>query len=124
MSSLEEKLIQLRKAIHPEQPMDIITQCEIVTEALSFGSPYEEDVSGLAEYLGVSYNQVYKMNYITENMIPELKEWFHGTQYQCHTTYDRATLPVKAQWEFMKGMNILVTGSDSSSRTIITEEQK
>ena len=122
MSSLDERLILLRKAIHPEAPMDIITQCEIVTEALQFGSPYEESISDLAEYLGVSYNQVYKMNYITENMIPSLKEWFRGTPYQCHTTYDRATLPVEAQEEFIRNMNILVTGSDSSSRTITTEE--
>ena len=101
MSSLDEKLVLLRKAIHPEQPMDIIAQCEIVAEALSFGSPYEEAVSELAEYLDVSYNQVYKMNYIHHNMIDSMKGWFRGTTYQCHTAYDRASMPAEAQHEFM-----------------------
>ena len=103
-----ERLDLLKKALHPEKQINIINQCEIVAEALAEGSDYEENGEGLAVYLEISESKVYQMNYIHHNMLPELKTWFKATEYQCHTTYDKAKLPPMAQEEFLAGMKILV----------------
>ena len=96
-----ERLDYLKKALHPEKQINIIDQCEIIAEALGYGGDYEEDIEGLAIYLEISESKVYQMNYIHHNMIASMKAWFRGTEFQCHTTYDRAQLPVGAQEEFM-----------------------
>ncbi len=108
-----ERLEQLKRALHPGVPMDIIEQCEIVAEALSYNGDYVENTEGLALYLEISESKVYQMNYIHENMIDSLKDYFKDTKFQCHTTYDKAKLPQKSQMEFVKGMNLILTGSDS-----------
>ncbi len=118
-----ERLELLKLALHPAEPMDIIEQCEIVAEALSFTGAYIENNEGLALYLEISESKVYQMNYIHHNMIDPLKNWFRGTVYQCHTTYDKAKLTPEAQLEFIKSMNILLTGNDSSDTTKINKEE-
>jgi uncharacterized protein YihD (DUF1040 family) len=107
MEQTMEKLELLKKTIHPEKQMNIIDQCQIVATGLGFGSPYEEDTEGLATFLELSNNQVYKMNYTHHHMIPELKKWFSETEYQCHTAYSKAVLSREKQLEFLEGMNVL-----------------
>ena len=121
---MSRRLDYLKKALHPEKQINIIDQCEIIAEALGYGGDYEEDIEGLAIYLEISESKVYQMNYIHHNMIPEMKEWFRGTEYQCHTTYDRAKLPVGAQEEFMAADDFINKYRDNTSdRTIINKEE-
>lgn len=107
MSNIEEKLDHLKKTLHPEKQMDIISQCEIVAEALGYGSKYEDATDVLATYLEISYSKVYQMNYIHNNMLPEVKEWFRGSEFQCHTTYEVSVLPFDLQLEWLEGMGVL-----------------
>ena len=92
-----ERLNHLKKALLPEKQINIIDQCEIVAEALSFTGDYVENLEGLAIFLEVSESKVYQMNFIHHNMIPELKDYFRTTEYQCHTTYDNATQSEESQ---------------------------
>lgn len=107
-----EKLDLLKKTLHPEKQMNIINQCEIVQQALAYGSPYENSIKDVATFLEISENKVYKMSYTAKNMIPELKEWFRTTEYESHTAYEKATLPPSAQHEFLRNMRMLVDGHD------------
>ena len=118
-----KKLNLLKRALHPEKQINIIDQCEIVAQAAAYGSPYENDLEGIATYLEISKNKVYKMSYTAKHMIPELKEWFRETEYQGHTAYDKATLSPEAQREFLRNIQILETGRDSLSQTITKEEK-
>lgn len=108
-----ERLDQLKKALHPEKPMDIIEQCKIVAEALSDTGDYVENNEELALRLKISESKVYQMNYIHYNLIDPLKDYFKNTKLQCHSTYDKAKLPPKAQTEYLKEKNLILTGSDS-----------
>ena len=106
-----EKLDRLKRSIHPEEPLNIVDQCEIIAEALSFGSPLEGDKEGVAMYLGISENQVYKMNFSHHNLIPEMKEYLRKTDYKAHTTYNTfAIMPPEAQREFLDAEKTLDRG--------------
>ena len=94
MSTITEKLEHLKRTLHPEETLNVIDQCEIVAEALGFGSKYDENRHGLAEYLDVSSNLLYKMKYIHDHAIPEVKAWFRKTTYQGHTTYDLSLIHI------------------------------
>lgn len=117
-----ERLDQLKKALHPEKPMDIIKQCEIVAEALSDTGDYVENNEELALYLEISESKVYQMNHIHYNLINPLKDYFKTTKRQCHSTYDKAKLPPKAQMEYLKERNLIMTGNDSLEPTITGDE--
>ena len=105
-----EQLELLKKTLHPEKQMNIIDQCRIVAEALELGSPYFGNSEGLSIYLELSASKVYQMQRVWKEMIPELKEWFRKTEYQCRTAYDVAVLSDEAQMNWLKDMTILVTG--------------
>lgn len=101
------ELERLKKALHPEKNINIIEQCEIIAEALSEDGDYYENREGLAIYLEISPNKVYKMLRINRDMIPEAKEWFRGTEYQVNTAYDVAALDILAQDSWLRGMRTL-----------------
>lgn len=119
----------LKKTLHPEKQMNIIDQCNIIGEALAEGGTYYGNGEGLAIYLEISQSKVYQMHAVYRNMIPELKEWFKSTEYQCRTAYDKAVLTPESQREFLEGMNILIDGgfrpprSNTSETTIINKEE-
>ena len=117
-----EELELLKKTLHPEKQMNIIDQCRIVAESLQEGSPYFGNSEGLAIYLELSASKVYQMQRVWKDMIPELKEWFRKTEYQCRTAYDVAVLPEPAQREFLRNQIILVTGVDSLSQKVKNED--
>ena len=117
-----EELELLKKTLHPEKQMNIIDQCRIVAESLQEGSPYFGNSEGLAIYLELSASKVYQMQRVWKEMIPELKEWFRKTEYQCRTAYDIAVLPEPAQREFLRNQIILVTGVDSLSQKVKNED--
>jgi len=121
-----EELELLKKMLHPEKQMNIIDQCRIVSESLQEGSSYFGNSEGLAIYLELSPSKVYQMQRVWKDMIPELKEWFRKTEYQCRTAYDVAVLSEKGQRDWLKDMLILVTGtytppSNSLSQKVKTE---
>ena len=119
---VNEKIELLKKTIHPEKQMDIITQSEIVHEALAWGGDFENDVPSLAVYLEISESKVKMMRAIIDKMLPELKDWFRNSTYQCRTAYDKAVLPEEAQRVWLHGMYILEKGdytSNSSDTTVI-----
>lgn len=121
-----EQLELLKRTLHPEKQMNIIDQCHIVADALAEGGAYYGNKEGLAIYLELSPSKVYQMERVWRDMIPDLKEWFRGTEYQCRTAYDVATLPVEAQGEYLRNQIILVTGIDprhSLETTIIKENE-
>lgn len=93
-------LYKLKASLSGDSSLDIISQCEIVAEAMMPYAPYMENSEGLALFLGVSDNQVYKMNYIHHNMLPTLKEWFRDSKYKCYTAYtvSRLTPEKQEQW--------------------------
>ena len=102
-----ERLEWLKRSLDLYEPMDVITQCEIVGEAVALGAPYMENVEGLALYLGVSKNHVYKMSRIHSDLIDEAKEYFRDSGYQPHTAFKVACLsPEKQrQWVARKGQS-------------------
>ena len=123
MDETLKKLDQLKRQLHPEKEFDLIEQCEIVAEALSEGSEFEDDKESVAHYLDMSENWVYKMRVIHDDALPELKEWLRGTAIQCHSAYKYASLTHEAQELFLDAEETLKRGYDSSSRTITTEEK-
>ena len=103
--SLEKELEKVKRALHPEKPMNIIDQCEIIKKALE--GPYYSNREGLAMFLEISASKVYQMDYVAKNLLPELKGWFSGLDYQCHTPFETARLPPEAQWEFLQDAKTL-----------------
>ena len=95
-------LEKLKKAMHPEEPMNIIDQCAIVTRAVSTGGDFPFDNRALAKFLEASVNKIYKMNRVTTSMIPSAKELFRGSKYQSSTAYMVATLTKEEQENFVK----------------------
>lgn len=91
------RLDLLKRALHPEMQINIITQCETVLKAFSYGSPFERDLTGIATYLEISTSQASKMKTIAERMISVVKEWFRDNEYQIHAAYDVAVLPESTQ---------------------------
>ncbi len=116
------RLEYLKKALHPEKQINIIDQCEIVAEALSFTGDYVENIEGLAIYLEVSESKVYQMNYIHHNMTPELKDYFRTTEYQCHTTYDNAKQSIDQQMALAETEGFIK--NLTSETTIINKEKE
>ena len=94
---MSELLERLKRSLYLYEPMDVITQCEIVGEAVALGAPYMENVEGLALYLGVSKNHVYKMSRIHSDLIDEAKEYFRDSGYQPHTAFKVASLSLEEQ---------------------------
>lgn len=86
--------------------LDIVSQCEIVAEAMASKAPYMENYEGLALYLGVSENKVYQMNYIHHNLIQSLKEWFRKSSYKCHTAFLVSRLTPEEQEEWLRETRI------------------
>ena len=123
-----EKLDQLKQALHPAEKMSIVDQCAIVAEALAHGSPLEGDKEGVAMYLDISQNQVYKMEYSHKNLIPEMKNYLRTTDYKTHTTYDTfALMTPEAQRAFLDAEKTLDKGVyefEGSDRTIIGEDER
>ena len=120
-------LDHLKRTLHPEEDLNIIDQCKIVSEALGFGSPYDENRDDLAEYLDISPNQVYKMKCIHDYTLPEMKTYLYGTQYKTHTAYTFAVMSHESQRVFLDSEKTLergvgVTDYLSSDRTKIGGE--
>ena len=121
MSTINERLEHLKKTLHPAEKLNIITQCEIIAEAMAPGGLYEENREGLAIFLEISPSLVYQMNRIYHVMIPELKEYFRETDYQCHTTYDKASLSPRAQQKYLENIRLLEDNSLKQSKTGVEE---
>ena len=102
---MSERLEQLKRSLNLYEPMDVITQCEIVGEAVASGAPYMENVEGLALYLGVSKNHVYKMSRIHSDLIDEAKEYFRDSGYQPHTAFKIASLSSEEQRKWVAERN-------------------
>jgi len=102
-----KRLDRLKRSLDLYEPMDVITQCEIVGEAIVPGAPYMENIEGLALFLGVSKNHVYKMSRVHSDMVSEVKDFFKYSQYQVHTAFEVACLsPEKQrQWVVRKGQS-------------------
>jgi len=83
MSELE----QLKNMLNPAQ-INVVDQCRIVAENIDSGlfKP-----TGLARYLGLSENKIYKMRRVHAQLIPEAKEWFSHTKYETNTAYEIAS---------------------------------
>ena len=94
---MDNRLVKLKRSLDLYEPMDVITQCEIVGEAVASGAPYMENVEGLALYLGVSKNHVYKMSRIHSDLVDEAKEYFKDSGYQPHTAFKVASLSPEEQ---------------------------
>lgn len=109
---MNEDLKRLKKALHPEKQINIVEQCRIVYEALAVDGEFQGRRNDLASYLELSPSAVYKMYRSHRDAVPELKEWFKGTEYQTNTYYDKATLTKEEQRMWLRDMKILVTGSD------------
>ena len=99
---MSERLNKLKRSLDLYEPMDVITQCEIVGEAVALGAPYMENVEGLALYLGVSKNHVYKMSRIHSDLVDEAKEYFKDSGYQPHTAFKVASLSPEEQLEWVE----------------------
>ena len=95
-------LYKLKQSLHEDDSLDIITQCEIVGEAMAPWAPYMENYEGLALFLEISDNKVYQMNYIHHNLLPSLKEWFRESKYKCHTTFMVSRLSPEKQEEWLR----------------------
>ena len=89
MSELE----QLKNMLNPAQ-INVVDQCRIVAENIDSGlfKP-----TGLARYLGLSDNKIYKMRRIHKDLIPEAKEWFSRTLYQTNMAYGVASMKPEEQ---------------------------
>ena len=92
-----DRLDDLKRSLVLYEPMDVVTQCEIVGEAMANGGPYMENYEGLALFLGVSKNQVYKMNCVHKNMLDEVKEYFRCSDYQVYTAFNVASMSHEEQ---------------------------
>ena len=92
-----DRIDDLKRSLILYEPMDVITQCDIVGEAVADGAPFMENYEGLALFLGVSKNHVYKMNYVYKNMVDEVKEYFRHSDYQVHTAFNVASLSQEEQ---------------------------
>lgn len=134
-----EKLEHLKRTLHPEEQLNIIDQCAIVAVSLAWGSPFEEDREGLASFLDISPNQVYKMKTIHFQALPEMKEYLRKTDYRAHTAYNLGSMSAESQREFLDAETTLDRGvyitsseeefvykepSDTSDRTIIGEDEE
>ena len=95
------QLERLKQSLLLYDPMDVITQCEIVGEAVAPGAPYMENVEGLAVYLGVSKNHVYKMSRVHNDMVPEVKDFFRYSDYQVYTAFEVACLSPEKQRQWV-----------------------
>ena len=123
-----KKLAYLKRTLRPEEKLNIIDQCEIVADALAWGAAYDEDKAGLAAFLDISPNKVYKMQYTHHHAVPELKTYLRGTEYQAHTAYKFAVMDPESQRVFLDAEKTLERGVDamdydSSLQSKITEEQ-
>src|SRR4030042_1111773 len=87
MAETLQRLEQLKTVLTTYEFIDVIDQCKVVGEALGKGAPYMENVEGLALYLGVSKNHVYKMGRVHTDMVDEVKEYFRGSGFQVHTAF-------------------------------------
>jgi len=85
-----------------------ITQAEIISDAYHHPKyAGHGGVSDIAEYLDVSKAKVSIALKIMREMIPELKEWAKGTDYQIHTLHNLTSMSELAQWEFLKQQELL-----------------
>ena len=83
--------------------MDAVTQCEVVAEATANGAPYMENLEGLAVFLKVSRNHVYKMMRAGRDLHPRLKEYFRGSGHQPYTMFNVSRLSHAEQLEWLAG---------------------
>ena len=99
---MQGRLELLRRSLHGEDELDVITQCEIVAEATANGAPYMENLEGLALYLELSKNHVYKMMRVARDLLPELKDYFAATAYQPHTAFNVSRLDAEGQRRWLE----------------------
>lgn len=97
-------LERLRRAIHPEIQMNVVEQCEIVARGLADPEYFRNQLK-LANDLGISTNQLYKMSRMHEQLTPEMKEWLKVQKikdYKVNTYYKLSTLPPEDQAKFLQ----------------------
>ena len=123
---MSRDLERLQRFLNPEgENINIIEQCRIVAEALAPGGEYEENWFGLGEYLGIKRSKVYQMNKIHYDMIPSVKEWFKGRDYQANKTYSVVSRSVEGQEDFLKEQQAIEErGSNSLEPKVIKEENQ
>lgn len=97
--------------------MNIIEQCRIIHDALQPTGDFPRSTKRLAEYLNLSVNKVYKLNFIHDKMVPELKEWFKTTTYQMSTAYGVAALEPTKQLEWLRE-TVSIMGGDLKPQDI------
>lgn len=102
MSELHQRIEQLKRVLTTLEYMGVIEQCEIVGLALGKGAPYMENVEGLALYLGMSKNHVYKMGRVHTDMVDEVKDYFRGSIYQVHMAFTVASFTPEKQREWLR----------------------
>jgi len=93
---INPELQQLRGLYNPEE-MNVIEQSRIIHDALQPTGDFPRSTKRLAEYLNLSVNKVYKLNFVHEKMLPEVKEWIKTTSYQMSTAYAIASLKPEEQ---------------------------
>jgi len=93
---INPELQQLRELYNPEE-MNVIEQSRIIHDALQPTGDFPRSTKRLAEYLNLSVNKVYKLNFVHEKMLPEVKEWIKTTGYQMSTAYAIASLKPEEQ---------------------------
>lgn len=82
--------------------LNVIERCRIVHEALQPGGDFPHHIAGLAKYLEVSHNLVYKMSVIHLKMIEQLKNWMKNTPYDVDKAYQMvAKLTPEDQLQFV-----------------------
>ena len=105
---MSRDLERLQRFLNPDkEDINITEQCRIVAEALAPGGEYEENWFGLKQYLGIERSKVYQMNKIHYDMIPSVKEWFLGRDYQANKAYSVASLPREAQEMFLREQQVI-----------------
>lgn len=84
---INPELQKLKEIYNPSSNINIIEQSRIIYDALQPTGDFPRSTKRLAEYLNLSQNKVYKLSYVHEHLISEVKEWLKSTGYQMSTAY-------------------------------------
>ena len=98
---MSERLEKLRQSLHPCSPLDVVEQCRLVAEVLAPGGEYVNNKRGLAKFLNISENKIYKMERVHKDALPETKEWLKGSGYETNMAYTLAVLSQGNQRKFL-----------------------
>jgi hypothetical protein len=115
---INPELQQLRELYNPEE-MNVIEQSRIIHDALQPTGDFPRSTKRLAEYLNLSVNKVYKLNFVHEKMLPEVKEWIKTTSYQMSTAYAIASLKPEEQIQKLREYQVAL-GQSITTVGIIT----